>query len=73
VLATLDDKLTNIVNNTASWKQTQQEYEKAGQSALKEVLDKQKEKGVPPSRRSTYERENMMDVDEVDNKGKNRK
>ena len=73
MLATLDDKLVNIANSTASWKQTQQEYEKAGQTVLKEVLDKQKEKGGPPSRRSTYDRENMMDVDEVDSKGKNRK
>lgn len=67
-------------------KQHQQEYEKQLQANLKEVHDKQKEKSLGNAtggergglgRRGTVQfdrdRENMMEVDELDPKGKGRK
>jgi len=80
VLVTLDDKINSIAADTAATKLNRQEHERILQQNLKDVYDKQKEKSlggamanrrgpIPPS-----ERENvMMDVDEPDNKGKNRK
>lgn len=78
VLVNLDGKINSIAADTATAKLNQQEHERILQLNLKDVHDKQKEKGlggamatrrsqIPPS-----ERENMMDVDEPD-KGKNRK
>jgi len=79
VLVNLDGKINSIAADTAATKSNQQEHERILQLNLKDVYDKQKEKGlggammtrrgqIPPS-----ERENMMmDVDEPD-KGKNRK
>ncbi|RPD81541.1 hypothetical protein L226DRAFT_527819 [Lentinus tigrinus ALCF2SS1-7] len=43
VLATLDDKLTEISNRTATAKVEKEVYEKKYQATLKEVVDKQKE------------------------------
>lgn len=80
VLATLDGKINSIAADTAATKSNQQEHERVLQLNLKDVYDKQKEKslgGAMANRRvpvvTTSERENMMDVDEPDNKGKNRK
>jgi COP9 signalosome complex subunit 7 len=81
VLANLDGKINSIAADTAATKLHQQEHERILQLNLKDVYDKQKEKslgGAMASRRGPIplsERENvmMMDVDEPDNKGKNRK
>ena len=80
VLANLDGKINSIAADTAATKLNQQEHERILQLNLKEVYDKQKEKslgGAMATRRGPIpvsERENMMmDVDEQDNKGKNRK
>ncbi|KAF9527139.1 hypothetical protein CPB83DRAFT_856810 [Crepidotus variabilis] len=81
VLSTLDAKIGSIAEANAAQKQSHQEHEKQLQANLKEVYDKQKEKGLGggsgmASRRGTFQlgdRENMMDVDEPDSKGKNRK
>jgi len=81
VLANLDGKINSIAADTAATKLHQQEHERILQLNLKDVYDKQKEKslgGPMASRRGPIplsERENvmMMDVDEPDNKGKNRK
>jgi COP9 signalosome complex subunit 7 len=80
VLVNLDSKINSIAADTAAAKLNQQEHERILQLNLKDVYDKQKEKslgGAMASRRGpvpSSERENMMmDVDEPDNKGKNRK
>jgi COP9 signalosome complex subunit 7 len=86
VLSALDAKLNTIASQTAVHKQHQQEYEKQLQANLKEVHDKQKEKSLGNAtggergglgRRGTVQfdrdRENMMEVDELDPKGKGRK
>jgi len=80
VLANLDGKINSIAADTAATKLNQQEHERILQLNLKDVYDKQKEKslgGPMATRRGPIpvnERENMMmDVDEPDNKGKNRK
>jgi len=79
VLATLDAKINTIAADTAAIKYNEQEHEKILQNNLKEVHDKQKEKsmgGGMASRRAAFQgndRENMMDVDEPENKNKNRK
>ncbi|CAA7267313.1 unnamed protein product [Cyclocybe aegerita] len=79
VLTTLDAKINSIAADTAAQKLNQQEHERILQAHLKEVFEKQKEKsmgGGMASRRAAFQmgdRENMMDVDEPDNKGKNRK
>ena len=43
VLATLDDKLSEIANRTVTSKKMKDAYEKQYQGTLKEVVDKQKE------------------------------
>ncbi|EJF58484.1 hypothetical protein DICSQDRAFT_172997 [Dichomitus squalens LYAD-421 SS1] len=43
ILATLDDKLSEISNRTATSKKYKEAYEKQYQATLKEVVDKQKE------------------------------
>jgi len=86
VLATLDNKVATLANETAAKKLYQQEHEKAVQAMLKEVQDKQKDKGASTKPRgfgssanTFYEREHPgtmhMDVDEPseNSKGKNRK
>ena len=79
VLANLDGKISSIAADTAATKLNQQEHERILQLNLKDVYDKQKEKslgGAMVIRRGpvpSSERENMMDVDEPDSKGKNRK
>ena len=80
VLENLDGKINSIATDTTSTKLNQQEHERILQLNLKDVYDKQKEKslgGAMAARRGPVpasERENMMmDVDEPDNKGKNRK
>lgn len=81
VLSALDAKLNAIAGQCLAEKQRQQEYERQLQSNLKEVFDKQKEKGLTGSigdragsRKGTQlDRENMMDVDDADSRGKNRK
>ena len=81
VLANLDSKINSIAADAAATKLNQQEHERILQLNLKDVYDKQKEKslgGSMANRRGPIplsERENMMmmDVDEPDNKGKNRK
>jgi COP9 signalosome complex subunit 7 len=80
VLANLDGKINSIAADTAAIKLNQQEHERVLQLNLKDVYDKQKEKslgGAMSNRRGPIpvtERENMMmDVDEPDSKGKNRK
>jgi len=79
VLSTLDGKINSIAADAAADKLSQQEHERILQVNLKEVYEKQKEKsfgGTMASRRfQVGDRENMhmMDVDEPDNKGKNRK
>ena len=80
VLANLDGKINSIAADTTATKLNQQEHERILQLNLKDVYDKQKEKslgGAMASRRAIIppsERENMMmDIDEPDNKGKNRK
>ena len=80
VLATLDGKINSIAADTAAAKLHQQEHERILQLNLKDVYDKQKEKslgGAMANRRGPIpqsERENMMmDVDDPDSKGKNRK
>lgn len=81
VLTTLDGKINSIVAETTATKLNQQEHERILQLNLKDVYDKQKDKslgGTMANRRgpiSMSDRENMMmmDVDEPDNKGKNRK
>jgi len=86
VLSALDSKLNAIAAQTATLKQRQQEYEKQLQANLKDVHDKQKEKslgsgagsgGAGLGRRGTLQfdrdRENMMEVDEHDPRGKGRK
>ncbi|PPQ73262.1 hypothetical protein CVT26_015220 [Gymnopilus dilepis] len=79
VLATLDAKINAISADTAAAKFNEQEHEKILQANLKEVHDKQKEKsmgGGMAGRRAAFQvhdRENMMDVDEPENKSKNRK
>lgn len=83
VLSALDAKLNTIAAQTAAHKHHQQEYERQLQSNLKEVQDKQKEKGAGTGERGGFgrrgtlqferDRENMMEVDELDPKGKGRK
>jgi COP9 signalosome complex subunit 7 len=80
VLVNLDVKITSIAADSAATKLNQQEHERMLQLNLKDVYDKQKEKslgGAMATRRGPIpasDRENMMmDVDEPDNKGKNRK
>lgn len=80
VLANLDGKINSIAADTAATKLNQQEHERILQLNLKDVYDKQKEKSLGSAmatRRGPIpvsDRENMMmDVDEPDNKGKNRK
>lgn len=82
VLSTLDTKINVIAAQSQLQKQYQQEYDRQLQFTLKEVHDKHKDKGLggPGSglntigeragllRRGTLQidRENMMDVDELD-------
>ncbi|KAF8907712.1 hypothetical protein CPB84DRAFT_1674824 [Gymnopilus junonius] len=79
VLATLDAKINAIAADTAAAKLNEQEHEKILQNTLKDVHERQKEKsmgGGMASRRAAFQvndRENMMDVDEPENKNKNRK
>ena len=86
VLSALDAKLNTIAAQTTVHKQCQQEYEKQLQANLKEVHDKQKEKSLGSGiggeraglgRRGTLQydrdRENMMEVDEFDSRGKGRR
>lgn len=79
VLSTLDGKINAITADSVAAKLSQQEHERILQANLKEVYEKQKEKsfgGAMATRRfQVGDRENthMMDVDEPDNKGKNRK
>ena len=80
VLANLEGKINSIAADAAATKLNQQEHERILQLNLKDVYDKQKEKslgGAMATRRGPIpagERENMlMDVDEPDIKGKNRK
>jgi COP9 signalosome complex subunit 7 len=81
VLENLDGKINSISADTTTTKLNQQEHERILQLNLKDVYDKQKEKSLGgagmAARRGPIpasERENMMmDVDEPDNKGKNRK
>jgi COP9 signalosome complex subunit 7 len=84
VLSALDAKLNVIAAQTVVHKQHQQEYEKQLQANLKEVHDKQKEKSLGSTggeraglgRRGTQfdrDRENMMEVDDLDPKGRGRK
>lgn len=84
VLSALDAKLNSIAAQSAAHKQHQHDYERQLQSNLREVHEKQqKEKGATGgdrgglARRGTLqfdrERENMMEVDELDPKGKGRK
>jgi len=79
VLFTLDIKINSVIADAAAAKLSQQEHERILQTNLKEVYEKQKEKsfgGTMASRRFQLgDRENvhMMDVDEPDGKGKNRK
>lgn len=80
VLVTLEDKINSIAADTSATRLNKQEHERVLQKNLKEVYDKQKEKslgGAMASRRGPVphaERENMMmDVDEADTNGKNRK
>ena len=80
MLVNLDGKIKSIAADTAATKLNQQEHDRILQLNLKDVVDKQKEKslgGTMATRRGPVpanERENMMmDVDEPDSKGKNRK
>jgi COP9 signalosome complex subunit 7 len=85
VLSALDAKLNTIAAQTAVHKKHQQEYEKQLQANLKDVHDKQKEKSLGGTggergglgRRGTLqfdrERENLMEVDDLDPRGKGRK
>lgn len=86
VLSALDAQLNAIATENAAHKRCQQEYEKQLQVNLKEVNEKQKEKNLGSvtgvdrgglGRRGTLqfdrERENMMEVDEIDLRGKGRK
>ena len=79
MLSTLDGKINSIAADAAADKLNQQEHERILQANLKEVYEKQKEKSfgsAMASRRFQLgDRENvhMMDVDEPDAKGKNRK
>ncbi|KAJ2928578.1 hypothetical protein H1R20_g8498, partial [Candolleomyces eurysporus] len=74
VLSTLDAKINSIAAETTHQKSVKAEYEKTLQQNLKEVHDKNKDKGA--AARRVYERENMgMDIDEPleVRGGKNRK
>lgn len=83
VLATLDEKISSIASQTTAAKLRQEDHEKVIQANLKEVYDKQKDKGLGgvPGRRGAqmpnYSEKDLMhmDVDDTtDNtKGKNRK
>ncbi|KAF5312211.1 hypothetical protein D9619_003684 [Psilocybe cf. subviscida] len=83
VLAALDDKINVIAADVAAAKAKEQENERILQANLKEAHEKQKDKslggGAMSNRRGGAsfimgDRENMsMDVDEPENKGKNRK
>src|SRR5882672_4844730 len=86
VLSALDTKLNAIAVQSTVRKQHQQEYEKQLQANLKDVHDKQKDKSLGSvtageraglSRRGTLQferdRENLMEVDELDPRGKGRK
>lgn len=84
VLSTLDTKINVIAAQSQLQKQYQQEYDRQLQLTLKEVHDKHKDKslGGPGSglntigeragllRRGTLQmdRENMMDIDELDSR-----
>ena len=81
VLATLDAKINAIASETAAAKLRQEDQEKVIQANLKEVFEKQKEKGLSAmmGRRGAHmnipDKDTMhMDVDEPPEvKGKNRK
>ncbi|KAG6848917.1 hypothetical protein H0H93_012822 [Arthromyces matolae] len=78
VLATLDAKILQISHKTELAKQADAEHEKALQATLKEVHEKQKDKALGIRRGvlggSGFDRErDIMDVDEENLKGKNRK
>ncbi|RDB27416.1 COP9 signalosome complex subunit 7a [Hypsizygus marmoreus] len=86
VLSTLDDKINQIAAETAKAKADQEKHEKMLQANLKEVYDKQKDKGLGGgmmNRRQVHvggggyqDKDGMhMDVDEPpeNSKGKNRK
>ncbi|KAK2459800.1 hypothetical protein APHAL10511_008232 [Amanita phalloides] len=73
VLVTLDSKIERIAAQTAAKRKGQEEYDRAVQAALKDVVDRQKDK---LGRKGTLDRESlMMDVDDFPDqlKGKNRK
>jgi len=80
MLSTLDDKLAEIASATVAKKAQQEEYENAYNTTLKDIMEKQKEKGTlgsalgPLSRRSTFDKEMHMDIDDPEyGKGKNRR
>jgi hypothetical protein len=83
VLGTLDEKISSIASETTAAKLHQEDHERAVQVNLKEVYDKQKDKGLGgmmSSRRgmqiANYADKDMnMDIDETPDstKGKNRK
>ncbi|KAL0945656.1 hypothetical protein HGRIS_014810 [Hohenbuehelia grisea] len=77
VLSTLDDKLAEMVSIKAARKLHDEEYEKAYNATLKDIIDKQKDKGGSygfSTRRAGFDKDMHMDVDEPDfGKGKNRR
>ena len=77
MLSTLDNKIQAISTQAAASKQRLEEHDQIVQQNLKELMEKQKEKGVLQQRRGfPAEKDSMrMDVDEpADNsKGKNKK
>lgn len=80
VLTSLDNKISSVASEAAARKLAEAEHEKIVQANLKEAFDKQKDKslggGAMTGRRPLYnlsDRNDSMDVDEPDSKGKNRK
>jgi COP9 signalosome complex subunit 7 len=72
-LVTLDTKIESISAQAAAKRASKEEYEKALQAVIKDVGDRQRDKGGM-HRKSTFERD-LMDVDDMHEhlKGKNRK
>jgi COP9 signalosome complex subunit 7 len=85
VLATLDEKISSIASETTAAKLRQEDHERVIQANLKEVYDKQKDKGLGGmmGRRGTLQQmanfadKDVMNMDVDDppdyTKGKNRK
>lgn len=87
VLSTLDAQLQSLASQSAANAAAAEEHEKALQSTLKDIQDKQKDRGgrkglgggsvynMPISEKMSRERDEPMDVDEPapESKGKNRK